>query len=184
MKHTIVEMIFTMMSMLSEEHATFTTDYVCKLNTLATEIHNVSVGADLDGNGTADEEASVEHLMTLAFKETRFGYDKLVNSMGACGVYQQLPKFSIYKMSCNDLLDSSNSTLEAWSQLSYIKKRYEGKLNNTICHYFSGNICGDKDALDYAKQYEEFNGKVKSYLEEAKTQSYDKLNTLIKNNCK
>jgi len=108
-----------------------------------------------------DADVPAVRLIALAYEETRFSYrnPKTVSSDGACGVYQQLPKYAPIKgTTCKHLFNVYTATKNAKLYLKYIQKRFaKTKLSTVIdakmCHYYSGNKC-DKEAVAYAKRHE------------------------------
>ena len=88
-------------------------------------------------------------LIALAYKETRFGYNpKSLNNGTACGVYQQVPATAIKKVTCGQLVkDVRLATKMAVLYIQYIDRRWgqdeEEDVDQRMCHYYSGNICGD-----------------------------------------
>ena len=96
-------------------------------------------------------------LIALAYKETRFGYDPRDLSNGvACGVYQQVPSTAMRKITCGELVtDVTTATELAVLYIKYVDRRWgerEG-LSQRMCHYYSGNLCGDKSSRDYVRKY-------------------------------
>lgn len=109
-------------------------------------------------------------LISLAYNESRFGYkevqkDKYAHNKkgGACGIYQQIPKFSRIKTTCKKLgEDVDHASKAAVAYLTYMIDRWNirgsKRMDNRMCHYFSGNSCDDnKDGKlnlkDGAMQY-------------------------------
>jgi hypothetical protein len=100
-------------------------------------------------------------LIALAYKETRFGYNpKSLNNGTACGVYQQVPATAIKKVTCGQLVkDVRLATKMAVLYIQYIDRRWgqdeEEDVDQRMCHYYSGNICGDVASAIYVKKYRE-----------------------------
>lgn len=103
-------------------------------------------------------------LIALAYEESRFGYayafrgEPIKNGAGACGVYQQIPKFAEGgATTCAKLQDAKEATRQAVAYLRYVERRWKARstasMDKAICHYFSGNRCDDKEALAYAKRH-------------------------------
>lgn len=93
-------------------------------------------------------------LISLAYNETRFGYKKKnpKSSWGACGIYQQVVRWSPVKTSCKKLGNPTTSTKIAVVKIREIFDRW-GKSHKTMCHYFSGTKCDDNEAKAYAKRH-------------------------------
>lgn len=104
-------------------------------------------------------EVPAVRLLALAYEETRFSYKGVipVSSDGACGIYQQIPKYAQVKTTCAKLKDADHATAVAAAYLKYMRKRFRAKtataMDQKICHYFSGNVCGDKASTAYAKRH-------------------------------
>ena len=123
--------------------------------------HLVKLASAIADEQTTDVPAV--RLIALAYEETRFGYrgnHKPVSSDGACGVYQQLPRYSFIKgATCARLgRDLRFATKAAKAYLLYIQKRFAKTKRSSVidakmCHYYSGNKC-DQEAVAYAKRHE------------------------------
>ena len=96
-------------------------------------------------------------LIALAFKETRFGYKKSsLNNGVACGVYQQVPSTATKKVTCQRLIfDIDRATELAVEYIHNIDYRWGEREDvvNRMCHYYSGNRCGDLKSKIYVKKY-------------------------------
>lgn len=102
-------------------------------------------------------------LISLAYNESRFGYKYVLkgkypkSSWGACGIYQQVPKYSKIKTTCKKLgTDVDHATKVAVSYLDYMIDRWKikgsTKMDTRMCHYYSGNRC-DAEARAYSKRH-------------------------------
>lgn len=102
-------------------------------------------------------------LISLAYNESRFGYKQALkglpvkSGMGACGIYQQIPRFAEGgKTTCAKLQDVKHATMQAVAYLKFIERKYKVKnatrLDRAMCHYYSGNRC-DREARAYAKRH-------------------------------
>jgi hypothetical protein len=173
-----IDILYTMKSMLANEYVVLDDIDMCKLNSLSNVIYNNSLE-----NTYFTQEQSVEHLLALGWNETRFSYNTdhiTPNYYGeACGVYQQTDKLSMNKFDCVDLLHPTRATKEALDQLKYIKERWNGKLDKTICHYFSGNKCDDKASEVYASNHKNARAVAKEFLNKAKNIDHSDLKKVI-----
>lgn len=173
-----IEILYTMKSMLETENVVLDDIDICKLSSLSNVIHTYTME-----NTYFTQEQSVEHLLALGWNETRFSYNTdhiTPNKNGeACGVYQQTVKFSRNKFDCVDLLHPTRATKEALDQLQYIKERWDGKLDKTICHYFSGNKCDDKASEVYASNHKNARAVAKEFLNKAKNIDHSDLKKAI-----
>jgi hypothetical protein len=173
-----IDILFTLLSMLNTETPVLDTDEICKLNQLSNVIYSYSVE-----NTYFTQEQSVQHLIALAWNETRFSFDTdhiTPNYYGeACGVFQQTDKLSMNKFDCVDLLHPTRATKEALDQLKYIKERWDGKLDKTICHYFSGNRCDDKASETYASNHKNARLKAVEFLKKSKNIDHSEIKKVI-----
>jgi len=173
-----IEILFTLLSMLNTENAVLETDDICKLNQLSNVIYSYTME-----NTYFTQDQSVPHLIALGWNETRFSYNTdhiTPNYYGeACGVFQQTDKLSMNKFDCVDLLHPTRATKEALDQLKYIKERWDGKLDKTICHYFSGNKCDDKASEIYASNHQKARAKAKEFLKKSKNIDHSEIKKVI-----
>jgi len=173
-----IDILYTMKSMLAKEFAVLDTYDMCKLSSLSNVIYEYSVE-----NTYFTQEQVVEHLLALGWNETRFSYDTdhiTPNYYGeACGVFQQTDKLSMNKFDCVDLLHPTRATKEALDQLKYIKERWDGKLDKTICHYFSGNRCDDKASATYASNHKNARAVAKEFLKKSKNIDHSEIKKVI-----
>ena len=114
----------------------------------------------------AIEDAPEKHqdrLISLAYNESRFGYRFIFNGKpvksgaGACGIYQQLPRFAEGgKTTCKKLQDVAHATKQAVAYLKFLERKYKPRntkqFDSVMCHYFSGNNC-DSSARAYARSH-------------------------------
>jgi hypothetical protein len=127
------------------------------------EVHNhlVEVAESIEAHATPTVPA--ERLISLAYNESRFGYKYVLkgtypkSSWNACGIYQQVPKFSRIETTCEKLgTDVDHATEVAVAYLDYMIDRWEikgsSRMDKRMCHYYSGNKC-DAEAHAYAKRH-------------------------------
>ena len=115
-------------------------------------LHNVAEAIYYKGGGV-----DPHRLIALAYKETRFGYkpEDLDNGV-ACGVYQQVPSTALREVTCEQLVNDVNLATElAVLYIQYVDRRWGSSedLSQRMCHYYSGNVCGDADSRDYVRKY-------------------------------
>lgn len=102
-------------------------------------------------------------LISLAYNESRFGYKHALkgtypkSSWSACGIYQQVPKYSKISTTCDKLgTDVDHATKVAVSYLDYMIDRWSIRgsknMDTRMCHYYSGNRC-DAEARAYSKRH-------------------------------
>lgn len=126
-------------------------------------------------NIEAESKDETLRLVTIAYHESKFnfeGKEKIVSLKGACGVFQQLPKYSLPlkdKKTCSDLMDSYESTESAVLMIRLIRKLWGSLEKGSICHYFAGNECTvENGGFRYAKKHEKLMKKAKWFLRKAK----------------
>lgn len=111
-------------------------DNVCRLSEVA--------------RGIATNARDFENLLDLiavGYVESKFGYrgDYLVSRRGACGVFQQIPKYAypadFAKPTCDSLQSPDESSFRASMALQEMLGVYGG---DRFCHYNAGNICGQQ----------------------------------------
>ncbi len=123
--------------------------------------HLVSVSQAISNQATRSVPA--ERLISLAYNESRFGYRHVQkgkypkSSWNACGIYQQVPKFSQIETSCKKLgTDIDHSTQVAVAYLDHMIDRWDIRgsknMDTRMCHYYSGNEC-DAEARAYSKRH-------------------------------
>ena len=102
-------------------------------------------------------------LISLAYNESRFGYRHVQkgkypkSSWNACGIYQQVVRYSRIKTTCHKLgTDIDHATRAAVLYLDHMIDRWDIRgsrnMDKRMCHYYSGNKC-DADAHAYAKRH-------------------------------
>jgi hypothetical protein len=124
----------------------------------------------------ADQPSEYQaRLISLAYNESRFGYKFVLkgkpvkSGMGACGIYQQIPRFAEGgKTTCAKLQDVRHATMQAVAYLKFLERKYKvnksaTRLDIAMCHYYSGNRC-DRSALAYAKRHKVIRLKAKRQL--------------------
>ncbi len=142
-------------------------------------LDNPKVKTHLDAVATAIHaeagEVPAPRLISLAYNESRFGYKEIkldsypTTSWGACGIYQQVAKFSTIPTTCHKLgTDVRHATKVAVAYLKYMKGRWKvttstEKMDDLMCHYYSGNTC-DAAAKAYAKRHKKIREKASELL--------------------
>ena len=138
--------------------------------------HLVEVSQAIEAHATASVPA--ERLISLAYNESRFGYRHVQkgsfpkSGWGACGIYQQVPKFSQIKTTCKKLgTDVDHATKVAVAYLDYMIDRWSikgsSKMDKRMCHYYSGNRCDD-EAREYSKRHRRIRLKARKLRSKAK----------------
>lgn len=123
--------------------------------------HLVEVSQAIHKHRTSTVPA--ERLISLAYNESRFGYKYALkgtypkSSWNACGIYQQVPKFSKIETTCKKLgTDVNHATEVAVAYLDYMIDRWSirgsKKMDKRMCHYYSGNRC-DTEARAYSNKH-------------------------------
>lgn len=117
--------------------------------------------------------APAVRLISLAYNESRFGYKYVLkgtypkSGWGACGIYQQVVKYSKIPTTCGKLgTDVDHATQVAVAYLDYMIDRWDirgsSRMDNRMCHYYSGNDCDDNkdgklndkdEAMQYASRH-------------------------------
>lgn len=126
-------------------------------------VHNHLVEVSQAIHTHASRTVPAERLISLAYNESRFGYKYALkgtypkSSWNACGIYQQVPKFSQVKTTCKKLgTDVDHATKVAVAYLDYMIDRWDikgsVKMDKRMCHYYSGNRC-DAEARAYSKRH-------------------------------
>tara|TARA_B100000927_G_scaffold258318_2_gene226695 strand:+ start:180 stop:683 length:504 start_codon:yes stop_codon:yes gene_type:complete len=102
-------------------------------------------------------------LVVIGYEESRFGLQHvlkgtyIVSSSGACGIFQQLPKYALAgKTTCAKLQGPKEAVKQALAYVKMIEKRFKprhkGNMDRAMCHYFSGNRC-DRSARRYSARH-------------------------------
>lgn len=123
--------------------------------------HLVEVSQAISTHATKSVPAV--RLISLAYNESRFGYKYALkgtypkSSWNACGIYQQVPKFSKIDTTCDRLgTDVDHATEVAVAYLDYMIDRWSirgsKKMDKRMCHYYSGNRC-DSEARSYSNRH-------------------------------
>jgi len=122
----------------------------------ASKCHLYDVAHNISTISQTEEDAA--HLITIAYKESKFNYqveDNVLSNHGACGIYQQIPKYTDHptlgKLSCQELQDTSTATQQAIISIKKVFETYGKDLKN-VCHYNAGNKCGG-ESIKYANHY-------------------------------
>lgn len=126
-------------------------------------VHNHLVEVSQAISTHATKSVPAVRLISLAYNESRFGYKYVLkgtypkSSWNACGIYQQVPKFSKVKTTCKKLgTDVDHATKVAVAYLDYMIDRWTIKgsknMDTRMCHYYSGNRC-DSEAMLYSKRH-------------------------------
>ena len=156
--------LYIILSLLRADNAT-------NLDTPVVHNHLVEVSQAIHTH--ASRTVPAERLIYLAYNESRFGYRHVQkgkypkSSWGACGIYQQVTKFSKIKTTCKKLgTDVDHATEVAVAYLDYMIDRLSirgsMKMDDRMCHYFSGNDCDENkdgklnlkdDAMQYASRH-------------------------------
>jgi hypothetical protein len=147
------------------------------------EVHNHLVEVSEAISTHATDSVPAERLISLAYNESRFGYRYVLkgtypkSSWGACGIYQQVTKFSKIKTTCKKLgTDVDHATKVAVAYLEYMIDRWDikgaSKMDSRMCHYYSGNSCDDNkdkvlnlddEAMRYANRHKKARLKALKY---------------------
>ena len=156
--------LYIILSLLRADNAT-------NLDTPVVHNHLVEVSQSIEAH--ASRTVPAVRLISLAYNESRFGYRHVQkgkypkSSWGACGIYQQVVKYSKIKTTCTKLgTDVDHAPKAAVAYLSYMIDRWSirgsSRMDERMCHYFSGNDCDDNkdgklnlkdDAMQYASRH-------------------------------
>lgn len=151
---TAETILYIILSLLRADNAN-------NLDTPVVHQHLVEVSQAISTH--ASRTVPAERLISLAYNESRFGYKYALkgtypkSSWNACGIYQQVPKFSKIKTTCKNLgTDVDHATEVAVAYLDYMIDRWDikgsKKMDTRMCHYYSGNRC-DAEARAYSKRH-------------------------------
>lgn len=172
----ILQIIFSLLEQSNVDVSTLHHASKCHLYDVAYNISTIS---------QTEEDAA--HLITIAYKESKFNYqieDNVLSNHGACGIYQQIPKYTEHptlgKLSCQELQDTSTATQQAIISIKKVFETYGNDLKN-VCHYNSGNKC-IPNSIKYANHYIKVYKSVIEKLKKKKPKTQDDLvyNTSIK----
>jgi len=125
MKHTVIEILFTLLNLSPIERLDLD---ICKLNRFANIIQSTS---HLEGKGDED----IENLLSILSDLSQLYVKPKESKYSSCGVFQAVPKFTLLKLSCDDLHDPILATKEALMRLHSLKRKffngglYDGKGN-------------------------------------------------------
>ena len=148
--------------------------------------HLVEVSQAIEAHATRSVPA--ERLISLAYNESRFGYKDVLkgtypkSGWGACGIYQQVPKYSKIPTTCGKLgTDVDHATQVAVAYLDYMIDRWDirgsSRMDNRMCHYYSGNDCDDNkdgklndkdEAMQYASRHRKIRLKARKLRSKAR----------------
>lgn len=126
----------------------------CHLLDVAHHVHNMVYDSDGHLN-----EHRLKTILAIGYKESKFnflGLDSIVSKHGACGIYQQVPKYTAEPLSCDELHDSEIATRQVIKATDEIFHRHNFKLLK-ICEYNSGPKCNngsERYARDFLKKYD------------------------------
>lgn len=151
---TAETILYIILSLLRADNATNLTDPVV-------HDHLVEVSEAIEAH--ASRTVPAERLISLAYNESRFGYRHVQrgtfpkSSWNACGIYQQVPKFSQVETTCEKLgTDVDHATEVAVAYLDHMIDRWDirgsSNMDRRMCHYYSGNRC-DAEARAYSKRH-------------------------------
>lgn len=98
---------------------------------------------------SSDNEIEPEALMALSWHETRWR-DNQVSAVGACGIVQVIPKYTIPRVTCRDLQNSDTGFQYGAIALRNWLNHANNNLTRAFCHYNSGNNCYSR-GLTYAR---------------------------------
>ena len=126
-------------------------------------VHNHLVEVSQAIEAHASRTVPAERLISLAYNESRFGYRHVQrgtfpkSSWNACGIYQQVPKYSKIDTTCERLgTDVDHATEVAVAYLDYMIDRWSirgsSRMDKRMCHYYSGNRC-DAEARAYSNRH-------------------------------
>lgn len=134
----VVRVFLTIITLISPERGGLSHEESCRMLTISEAIV-----------GTEHENTSYTDLISLAFHESRFGInyestEQIVSPAGACGIYQQIPRYSepshLAKPTCEGLQDAWEASYRAVNFLEVLNSRY-GNLESAMCHYCGGYRC-------------------------------------------
>lgn len=111
---------------------------------------NVCVNIDSVVSHSSSNDLEEESLIALMWHETRWR-NKLVSSVGACGMAQVIPRYTVPQVSCRQLknpeigIEYGAIALRSWMNIA------DNNLTRAYCHYNSGNNCYER-GLIYARR--------------------------------
>ncbi len=140
-------------------------------------------------NIESESKEETLRLVTIAYHESKFnfeGKEKIVSLKGACGAFQQLPKYSLPlkdKKTCSDLMDSYESAESAVLMIRLIRKLWGSLEKGSICHYFAGNECTVRNGgIRYAKKHKKLMKKARWFFKK-KSDAIENLIDRKKDSC-
>jgi hypothetical protein len=143
-------------------------------------VHNHLVEVSQAIEAHASRTVPAERLISLAYNESRFGYRHVQrgtipkSSWGACGIYQQVPRYSRIETTCDRLGDVDHATQVAVAYLDYMIDRWSirgsSNMDTRMCHYYSGNRC-DAEARAYSNRHRRVRLKARKLRSEARRSS-------------
>lgn len=151
---TAETILYIILSLLRADNAN-------NLDTPVVHNHLVEVSQAIEAH--ASRTVPAVRLISLAYNESRFGYRHVQrgtfpkSSWNACGIYQQVPKFSQIDTTCEKLgTDVDHATQVAVAYLDHMIDRWDIKgsknMDDRMCHYYSGNKC-DAEARAYSNRH-------------------------------
>ena len=99
---------------------------------------------------SSDNEIEPEALIALSWHETRWRNNQ-VSSVGACGIVQVIPKYTVPRVTCTDLQNSDIGFQYGAIALRNWLNHANNNLTRAYCHYNSGNSCYPR-GLTYARR--------------------------------
>ena len=109
-------------------------DNICQLSEVALGIAT-----------NAQSEGDLWDMLSVGYVESKFGYrgNYLVSGRGACGVFQQIPRYAYPSDFAKPTCDSLQSPDEAAFRVSVaLRELSELHGEDRFCHYNAGNVCG------------------------------------------
>ncbi len=91
-----------------------------------------------------------ESLIALMWHETRWR-NRLVSSVGACGMAQVIPRYTVPRVSCRQLKNPDVGIEYGAIALRNWMNTVNNNLTRAYCHYNSGNNCYER-GLSYARR--------------------------------
>ena len=110
-------------------------------------------------------------MVAVGFQESRFGYRveefEVVSHSGACGPFQQIPRYArpySEPVTCEELFDPYEAAYRLGAKLNQMEDRWgEGRLDETICHYYEGNVCTEEEGHRYARDHRGYYHRAQGY---------------------
>lgn len=166
---TAETILYIILSLLRADNAT-------NLDQPVVHNHLVEVSQAIEAH--ASRTVPAERLISLAYNESRFGYRHVQrgtfpkSSWNACGIYQQVPKFSQIATTCERLgTDVDHATEVAVAYLDYMIDRWSirgsRRMDTRMCHYYSGNRC-DAEARAYSRRHRKIRLKARKLRSKAR----------------